>query len=144
MKLFFSELEYLSELYGRLETEIGSGRHQSSFDNAEDLAETVLRSRDLLRRIEQMNSRVTQLVEEWQTYKLSIGEEQKEEIQALARTVSGKGWALHSVCNTALASLNARMKLLQDQLSEVGRGTRFLESVRPVRSNFPKFVDSVG
>jgi len=144
MKLFFSELEYLSELYGRLETEIAAGGRCASEQDAAQLAETVLRNRDLLHRIEEMNSRVAQLVEEWLAFKLSIGEEQRSEIQHLAHAVARKGWALHARCTEALDALSVRAKRLQEELAEVGRGSRFLDSVRPIRTNYPKFVDSVG
>jgi hypothetical protein len=144
MKLFFSELEYLRELYGRLEGEITAAQQHASELDAAELAEAVLKNRDLLRRIDQMNSRVLQLVEEWQTFKLSIREEQRTEIQNLAQSVSRKGWELHASCTRALTSLSARVRKLQEELSEVGRGNRFLDSVKPVRGNYPKFVDSVG
>ena len=144
MKLFFTELTYLNELYARLEREITATSGEEAEGNTGLLAEVVLRNRDLLQRIEQMNSRVQQLAEEWHKFDALIDDPVREEIRALAHAVADQGARLAAASDTAVRALAARVNTLRGEMNEVEKGNRYLESVKQPAANYPKFVDSMG
>ena len=144
MKLFFSELAYLNELYSRLEGEISAASVPGPDDRVGLLAEVVLRNRDLLERIEQMNSRVQQMAEEWHKYDHCIDDPVRSEIRALAHGVAAQGEKLAVASGMAVKALANRVNALRGEMNALESGTRYLDSVKPPRTNYPKFVDSVG
>ncbi len=144
MKLFFSELAYLNELYSRLESEISAAAHTDTAERVGLLAEVVLRNRDLLERIEQMNSRIQQMTEEWHKFDHCIDDPVREEIRALAHGVADQGRKLAAASGLAVMALADRVNSIRREITALENGTRYLDSVRPPRTNYPKFLDSHG
>ncbi|HYK88169.1 MAG TPA: hypothetical protein VE398_05335 [Acidobacteriota bacterium] len=143
MKLFDSELQYLSELYQRLKVEILASTHPSGGNDA-TAAESLLRNRELLSRIEQMTERTTQLAQEWDKFQLILDPQSKTEIQALAASVRSQAVQLEQLCKGLARQIERRRNSLEQSLAELQKGTRYINSVRPPTTNYPKFIDSVG
>ena len=144
MKLFVSELRYLSELYQRFKTEILDSGQRISKEGRSSLAESILKNGELLARIEQMTARTAQLAQEWEKFRLILDPQSKAETQALATSVKSQAVQLEQLCKGLVRQLEARRSGLEQELEEIRKGTRYLSSVKPPNTNYPKFVDSVG
>ncbi len=144
MKIFISELQYLSELYQRFKTEILASFGTNESRDAAVFAERILKNRDLLGRIEQMTGRTAQLVQEWEKLRLILDPRSKSEIQALAVSVRSQAAQLEQLCKGLARQLESNRSDLERELMQLQKGTRYLHSVRPSTTNYPKFIDSVG
>jgi HAMP domain-containing protein len=142
MKVFTSELQYLSELYQRLSSELkaAAGNHADSGR----IAGTVLDNRELVSRIEQLNARVAQLADEWETVRGRVDAPVRAEVEALAAAVRKQATELSQVCAESARRLEKGLQAIARELGDLRRGSRYLESVKPAKTNYPKFVDSVG
>ncbi len=144
MKPFLAELRYLSELYHSLQAEFTGLAGKSQAGNVAALIDTTLRNRELLGRIEQMNARIAQLSSEWDIFSGHLDPSTRKEILDLAESVRHHGTQLLLLCNALLEHLEARRGTLERQLDQLRQGSRYLQSVKPLRNNYPKFVDSLG
>jgi hypothetical protein len=144
MRPFLAELEYLSELYRRLRCEFTGLLGKAKAGDVTVLINTTLRNRDLLDRIDQMNARVSQLAQEWDSFRNHLDTSTRQEIVELAESVRHQGTQLSLLCTGLLGALGARRENLEKQLAEVQKGSSYLQSVKPVKNNYPKFVDSLG
>lgn len=144
MKLFVSELQYLCELYQRFKTEILDSGNRIQKEGASALADSILKNGELLARIEQMTARTAQLAQEWEKFRVILDPRSKAEIQALAASVKIQAAQLEQLCNGLTRQLEAARSSLKQELAEIRKGTRYLNSVKPPSTNYPKFVDSVG
>lgn len=144
MKLFISELKYLSELYQRFKAEILDSGNRTQKEGTSALTESILKNRELLARIEQMTDRTSQLAQEWEKFRMIMDPQSKAEIQALATSVKSQALQLEQLCKGLVRQLEARRSGLEHELEEIRKGTRYLSSVKPSSTNYPKFVDSVG
>jgi len=66
------------------------------------------------------------------------------QIERLVAEASAQLRQLQRVCGSYMQKLERDVERKSRELGELDRGARYLASVRPVRSNFPKFVDSSG
>jgi uncharacterized membrane protein YccC len=144
MKLFVSELQYLCELYQRFKAEILDAGNHVQKEGTSALTESILKNRELLTRIEQMTARTAQLAQEWEKFRVILDPRTKAEIQALAASVKNQAVQLEQLCKGLTCRLEATRRDLEQELAEIRKGTRYLNSVKPPTTNYPKFVDSVG
>ena len=144
MRLFTSELQYLSELYNRLRHELSLHPPQGAEPRLTALTETVLKNRELFIRVEQMNDRLAQLSEDWQSFREHLNPQPRKSIQALAASVTKQAAELALLMEQRRADLEEERCKLEKALDEVRQGARYLASVKPVKANYPKFVDSLG
>ncbi len=144
MKFFISELQYLSELYQRFKTDILASFNTNESRDASFVAERILKNRDLLGRIEQMTGRTAQLVQEWEKLRLILDARSRSEIQALAMSVKSQAAQLEQLCKGLARQLETSRSDLERELMQLQKGTRYLHTVRPQSTNYPKFIDSVG
>ncbi len=144
MRSFQSELQYLSELYHALRLDLTNLIGNPKSDNATSVVAATLHNRELLGRIEQMNTRVAQLAHEWDILSDRLDPTIRKEIVALAERARNEGAQLLFLCTSLLGELEGRRGNLKMQLAEVCKGSRFLQSVKPLKNNYPKFVDSLG
>ncbi len=144
MKLFVSELQYLSELYQRLKAEMLGPSHQGNGTGSAALVNSILRNQELLSRIEQMTVRTSQLAQEWEKFRQILDPKSKAEIQALAASVMSQAIQMEQLCKGLMRQVEEARSRLEDQLAELRKGCSYLNCVRPPETNYPKFVDSVG
>jgi endonuclease III len=144
MKLFDSELQYLSELYRRLHSELSTQSGKSISEDATALVEAILSNRELLSRVDQMNVRLYQLVKDWEAFREHMGPEARTSIKSLAGSVQRQATELSQLVETRSRELGQARTRLEEALGELQKGTRYLASVKPIQANYPKFIDSHG
>ena len=107
------------------------------------LVESILQNRDCLERIAQMNSRVVQLSENWANCRNNLDPESRSETHNLAAAAKAQAVRLQELCGVNTEKLRRVRDDLGKNLAEIGKGSQFLKSIKPVRNNYPKFVDSL-
>ncbi len=135
-------LSALKEL-DRLYDEIECGVLGESAPGANDSA-ALSRNHQLIARLEQAGARFSEDLGRWLTKQGRTTPEEREQVRKLAGPIRLRASRLLGRCRDCSAELESRLSRLRGQLCEVQNGSRFLQSARPARANYPKFIDSLG
>jgi len=138
-----SEFQAVSQLYSQIGEELAGVMCVNDSGNSSALAEAILQHRDCLARIEQMNARVLYLSEEWKKRRPNLDADTYRKIDGLAETARVQAMRLNDLCGNKMQTLQAARDRLAKRLEELGKGTRYLKSVKSTKSNYPKFIDSL-
>jgi hypothetical protein len=142
MKLFISELQYLSELYSRMKAELSKSDVGSNINTDAELSRVILCNQELFARIEQMSSRLSQLSKEWENFREHMDAQPRKEICLFVQTVTKQAIQLKQLCADRAVKLEKFRDRLEETFCEIRKGTQYLNSVKPIKSNYPKFFDS--
>ncbi len=142
MKMFDSELQYFSELYSRLSSEFASLSKSGQAGDSSATVACILRNEDLFARLEQMNSRLLQLATEWEQLSPQLDSASRRQTQQLAGKVREQALSLASLCEERILEIETLRGKLGWELGNIKKGARYLESVKPLKTNYPKFIDS--
>lgn len=138
-----AEFRDVFNLYIKLGEELAKITDVGNSEDPQALAEAILKNRECLNRIQQMNSRILQLSSDWQQHRKSLDQESEREIRALTDATRAQVKQLQELCSIHVQKLqNTRDKLQQD-LAEIGKGAQYLKSTTPAKNNYPKFIDSL-
>jgi hypothetical protein len=107
------------------------------------LIKSILQNRDCLERITQMNSRVVQLSDTWVKCRNHLDPKSRSEVHDLVASAKAQAVRLQELCSVQTEQLRRVRDDLGKNLAEIGKGSQFLKSIKPVRNNYPKFVDSL-
>jgi hypothetical protein len=136
-----AELEELRKTYAAITEELGKAFGAVSAEKIEAAARAVLVNRECLSRIEQLSARVFQISAAWQKYaQMDPGSEDEANHSIAAAKV--EALRLKEICDAHIQKLiTIRTRILRD-MADLSKGTRLLQSLRPVKGNYPKFIDS--
>ncbi len=134
-----SALKQLDRLYDEVEREILGESAPGTNDSA-----ALSRNHLLIARLEQAGARFSEDVGRWLSKQDRITPEQREQVRLLAGPIRLRASRLLGRCRDCSAELESHISGLRGQLCEVQNGARFLQSTRPARANYPKFIDSLG
>lgn len=138
-----AEFHDVFKLYEKLEEELTKITDVGNSEDPQILSETILKNRECLVRIEQMNSRVLYLSDSWKQHSCNQDSKTEKDIHALAEAARSRVIRLQELCRTHMQKLqNARYKLEKD-LAELSKGAQYLKSTAPPKNNYPKFIDSL-
>jgi len=138
-----AEFHDVFELYVKLGEELAKIMDVGNSEDPQILADTILKNRECLVRIEQMNSHVLRLSNEWKQCRTTLDAQSEKEIRALAEAARAQAIRLQELCGRHVQKLqNVRDKLERD-LAELEKGVQYLKSAKPAKNNYPKFVDSL-
>ena len=143
MKNLISEFQDVFTLYLKLGEDLTK---IMSIDDSKDphaFVKAVLQNRTSLERIAQMNSRVMQLCDAWRNCQAQMDQGTREKIHALADASKSQAKRLQELCGTHARKLQILRDKLGDNLAELGKGARYLNSMKPPKNNYPKFIDSL-
>jgi hypothetical protein len=145
MKPFLSELHQLSELYDRLQTELSAQALDSGTESKTALLSgIILSNRDLLVRIRRMDARLLQVSREWEICRETLDPAFRLEVAKLAESLRNRAGKLSDICKRRIQQLELGRTEIQKTMEGVQTGSRYLASIKPAKTNYPKFVDSLG
>jgi hypothetical protein len=107
------------------------------------LSDVILDNRDRFAQIQQMNACVHQTSQDWQISRNRLDPGLQSEVEALLATSRAQATRMRQMCIIHAQRLQAARDRLEKEMVELNKGREFLESLKPVRSNYPKFIDSV-
>jgi hypothetical protein len=143
MSALAAEFQDVFHLYLELSEKLTRIISAGNLKNPDTIAESVLRNRDCLVRIEQMNSRVLQLSDDWQKSRNKLDPASRNEIRNLAEAARTQAIALRELCRIHVQKLQTALDKTGKDLAEIAKGAQYLKSIKPVKNNYPKFVDSL-
>jgi hypothetical protein len=137
-----AQFEELQRTYAALAEKLGRAFGIGSVENTEATAASVLMNREYLSRIEQMNTRVFQITAAWQKDRALLDPEIQDKIGYFIAAALAEALRLKEICDAHAQRLRTlRTRILKD-MADLGKGARLLHSLRPVKGNYPKFIDS--
>ncbi len=142
MRDIVSRLKDVYLLYASLGEELARVLDVDGSKDCRALIESILQHRDCLARLKELNSSVLSLSSELAQARSKMNAESKDEIQPLAEAVRSQVIRLNELCGIHAERLKIARDKLERDLAELGRGARYLQSVKPPRNNYPKFIDS--
>jgi len=142
MNALASEYQDVFKQYLRLSHELAEIMEENQSQNDRELIESILRNRDSLVRIQQMNSRIEQLTDICNKFRSDLDLESQKQLQNLAQAAKAQAIHLKELCHIHAQKMQAAKDLLGRRLAEVGKGSQFLGSIKPIKNNYPKFIDS--
>jgi hypothetical protein len=138
-----SALKELDQLYRDIEGEVFRNPASQAIDEAA-VFHAALDNRKLIARLDQVNQRFSESAAQWFGRQQLASREEREQVRRLAEETRLKAARLLESCKGHGARLEAVLARLQKELGLVRNGARFLQSSRPARINYPKFIDSRG
>jgi hypothetical protein len=136
-------LKELDQLYHDIENEIFRSPASQAIDEAA-VSQAAQHSRQLIDRADRVNQRFSESAARWLGRQKPASREEREQVRRLAEEIRQKAARLLESCTGRSAQLEAVLSGLQKELGLVRNGARFLQSSRPARINYPKFIDSRG
>jgi len=115
-----------------------------SEEDPQALIQSILDNRSCLTEIQQLNKRLTQLYGVWKGKEADFSLSDGDEVRGVVDDVQEQMRQLEKLCGFGVQKVEARRKQLADELQVVGKGSRFLETIKPIKENHPKFIDSAG
>ncbi len=87
------------QLYLKVGKELAKIMDMGSLKNPQAFFESILTNHDCLIRIEQVNSRILQLFEDWEEWRPSIDPQMQDEVRELARAAKAQAVQLGKLCS---------------------------------------------
>ena len=143
MKNIITEFQDVFALYLKLGEELADALNVDDSKDPHALIQSVLRNRDCLDRIVQMNSRVMRLSDSWRKCRNHLDSDSRKKTQDLAEAARTQAARLQELCGAQTQKLQTARDRLGEQLVEIGKGARHLKSIKPIKHNYPKFIDSL-
>jgi len=143
MENFENEFKSISQIYCEVSNVISRFAEMDASQSS-CLAKSILENRDCFDRIDRMHSRVIQLSSRWKKDRNKTDAKRWEEIDRLADDALKQAVRLNQLCSITVNRLQAAKDEIGTELTEVGKGARFLKSAAPAQNNYPKFIDSMG
>jgi hypothetical protein len=138
-----SALQDLDRLYGEIEGEVFGDSASQALETAA-LTDPIIRNRQLIVRLGQMGARLSKNTAQWLQRRDRVSREEREQVRKLADPIRLRASRLLRCCEDRARQLETCLAGLQGELCQVRNGVRFLQSSRPARINYPKFIDSHG
>lgn len=100
MNALATEYQDVFQLYLRLGKELARIMDMEDIKNPRAFVESILTNHDYLIRIEQVNTRILRLFEDWEECRTSIDPQMQDEVRELARAAKEQVVQLRKLCNT--------------------------------------------
>ena len=99
MNALVIEYHDVFQLYLRMGKELAKIMDMEDSQNPGTFVESILESHDYLVRIEQVNSRILQLFEDWEECRTTIDPQMEEEVRELAWAAKAQAVRLRRLCS---------------------------------------------
>jgi len=137
------EFRDVLNLYVRLTADLtriaDAGRSE---EDPQALIQSILDNRSCLTEIQQLNKRLAQLYGAWKDKEANSSLSAGDEIYGVVDDVREQMEQLEKLCGLNVQKVEERRKQLTDELTNIGKGSRYIKMLKPVQENHPKFIDS--
>jgi|WetSurMetagenome_2_1015567.scaffolds.fasta_scaffold676591_2 hypothetical protein len=141
MSDFTAEFQELAEIYREAESLLNSIPIYDLSDTGA-FADSILRQRDCLANIQRMKVKVDQLCDSWEKVESQLDSQSRNETLSAMTDAKTEALKLKRVCENRAQTVEAARDRLGAELGIIGKRSRHLKSLQPVKNNYPKFIDS--
>ena len=114
----------------------------NSEEDPQAFIQSILNNRSSLAEIQELNKRLALLYGAWKDKEAKLSLSVNNEIRGIVDNVWEQMHVLEDLCSLGVRQIEARRKQLADDLMNVGKESRYLEMLNPIKENHPKFIDS--
>ncbi len=106
-------------------------------------AKAILQQRDRLAGIDQLSGRIIRFCDSIRSNEIQLDSQSRK--QALAAMAAAKEEAakLNELCENCAKMLETSKNKRGKQLGDIGKRRQYLKAMKPVKGNYPKFIDSL-
>jgi hypothetical protein len=141
MNTLAADFRDVFKLYLRLSQDLTQIMDVDDSEDPQALVQSILKNRECLARIEQMNSRVLQLTGSWENCRDDLDAASANEVRELAHAVKSQAIHLNTLCSIQAQKVQMTRDTLCSKIAELSKATQHLKSLKPVKNNYPKFID---
>jgi hypothetical protein len=138
-----SELQHLIDFYRDATETIANATCHVDTKDLGALANSIVQQRNCLAKIDQMGAQVSKLIDSWKAVEFNFDEKVRNDMQMAIATAKSEAVKLNNQCSDCVKKLEAAKESAGDGLEKVGKHHRYLNSMKPVKGNYPKFIDSL-
>jgi hypothetical protein len=138
-----SDFQDVFKLYLRLSQDLTQIMDADNSQDPQALVQSVLKNRDCLAQIERMNSRVLQLSVNWEKCRDNLDPASVNEVRELAQAAKAQATRLKELCSMHAQKLQMTRDRLCSTMTELRKAGQHLNSLKPIKNNYPKFIDSL-
>jgi hypothetical protein len=137
------EFEELISLYQDATEALKNSMSAVDSSNVGALAEAILKQRDRLTRIDQMDIRVSRLCASWKAIEFQLDQNSRKQVRAAMAAAKSEAAKLNETCGNCAKMLETARNKRGEQLENIGKRKQYLKAMKPVKGNYPKFIDSL-
>jgi hypothetical protein len=138
-----SELQNLIDFYRDATETIANAACPVDAEDLGALAKSILQQRNCLARIDQMDAQVSQLINAWKAVEFSSDDKVRNDMTRAIATAKAEAVRLNNQCGDCVKKLEAAQERLREGMEKIGKHHRYLNTMKPVKNNYPKFIDSL-
>jgi hypothetical protein len=142
MNMLAAEFQEIIQIYKRLSQDLSRILCVPESQNCQTLIQSILGNKQCLSEIEKMNSRITPLSKKWINCRANLDPKSREEISKLVEIVKKEAMKLSLLCSANIEKIAKAKEEMRAGIKEIDKGTQFLRSMKPIKNNYPKFIDS--
>jgi|WetSurMetagenome_2_1015567.scaffolds.fasta_scaffold178093_3 hypothetical protein len=142
MKNFAEEFRNLSSFYTKLAEDLAKIPIADDSKDGSAFVKSTLQKRELLEQIPGMDSRISQLSDDWTKCRAKLDPATQNRADEMAADAKSQAARLQELCRIHTQKLQAIHNEIRNNLVELAKGARFAKVLKPIQHNYPKFIDS--
>jgi hypothetical protein len=142
MNMLADEFQKVIQIYKKLGQDLSRTLCVPESRNCQTLIQSILSNRQCLSEIEKMNARIAPLSKKWIDCRANLDPKSREEISKLVETAKKEAMQLNQLCSANIEKIAKAKEDMRARLKEIDKGAQFLKSMKPIKNNYPKFIDS--
>ncbi|MBN2319506.1 MAG: hypothetical protein JXR49_10540 [Acidobacteria bacterium] len=138
------DLRKLAQFYSDLQKDLSDVLNEGDSGNERSLTESILENKSRISQIERMHAHILQLSDNLKKSYKDLNSGTRAEAEALASEARSHAVHIRELCTQASEKIEKTKVGIQKELEGIAKGKQYLKSAAPVKTNFPKFIDSTG
>lgn len=137
------ELQHLIDFYRDATETLVNATCRVDTKDLGALATSIVQQRNCLAKIDQMGAQVSKLIDSWKAVEFSFDDKVRNDIYMAIATAKTEAVKLNNQCSDCVMKLEAAQESLGEGLQRIGKHHKYLNNMKPVKGNYPKFIDSL-
>jgi hypothetical protein len=138
-----SEFQELISLYHDATEALKNVMSAVDVSDVNTLAKAILKQRNRLAGIDQIGIRVSRLCDSWKTIESQLDQNSRKQVQAAMSAAKSEAAKLNELCGNYAKMIETARNKRGAQLDNIGKRKQYLKAMKPVKGNYPKFIDSL-
>jgi hypothetical protein len=142
MNNLLSEFQELIAQYHDASDALAKAMSNVDSSDVDAISKVILRQSDCLGKVDQMNDRVSRLCNSWKTLESQCDQETRKKTLAAKASAKVEAAKLNELCAKCIKLLETARNKQGEELENIGKRKQYLQAMKPVKGNYPKFIDT--